>query len=383
MTNEDNTWATAVLAQIEQKLERVAAATGSKIPYTTTADGRFDDHSQMTGDSEDPSSISWWTNGFYPGILWWMYARTHQSLFKTNAVAIENKLAQSLTLFNGLHHDVGFMFMPSSVRHYQLTGNLTARTRGLHAATILAGRFNLAGRFIRAWNDGDQELDRRGWTIIDSMMNIQLLYWASETSGDPRFKQIAIAHANTVQQYFIRPDHSVKHIVEFDPTTGKYLRSYGGQGLRHGSAWSRGQAWAVYGFAYSYAQTHDPHYRAAAEHVADYFIAHVPASFVVPIDFDQPAKPALEDASAATIFASGLLLLAQQTHNQHYYQYAVALLKFLVNQRLDLSSDRDNLVTHASASYHEDHHEYAIIYADYYLIEALLRLEQFTYNEED
>lgn len=114
--------------------------------------------------------------------------------------------------YYGLHHDVGFMFMPTAVADYRLTGNENARKLGMHAANILAGRFNPVGKFIRAWNDLEE--DTRGWAIIDCMFNISLLYWASEESGDPRFRQIAMMHADAVMNYFVRPDGSVNHPIK-------------------------------------------------------------------------------------------------------------------------------------------------------------------------
>ena len=149
---------------------------------------------------------------------------------------------------------MGFMFLPTAVADYKLTGNARSRKTALHAANLLAGRFNPAGGFIRAWNQSEDK-DTRGWAIIDSMLNISLLYWASEETKDPRFRKIAMMHADTTKAHFVRPDGSVKHIVEFDPETGEAVRSYGGQGYKEGSSWTRGQGWAVYGFVISYLHT--------------------------------------------------------------------------------------------------------------------------------
>lgn len=377
MKNDDKIWSEGVLNKITKKMEWVAAKNKIKIPYTTNSTGDFDDHSKLSGEPADFYGISWWTNGFYPGILWKMYYLTKNEMYRKYAEQIELKLTASFDIFNGLHHDVGFMFFPTSVVNYTLTGSKRARTNALHAATILAGRFNLAGKFLRAWND-DEEGDRRGWTIIDSMMNIKLLYWASQKTNDPRFQQIAQAHATTVQKYFIRTDGSVKHIVAFDPASGKYLHSYGGQGFQHGSTWSRGQAWAIYGFTVSYEQTKNSNFLQTAIKTADYFIAHTPKNLHIPIDFIQPPFPEYEDSSAAAISISALLELSKNIADKEladkYYRFALKLLHMLVNERTDFTTHQDNLVNKASAAYHEKNHEYAIIYADYFLIEALMKL---------
>ncbi|MFC6261529.1 glycoside hydrolase family 88 protein [Levilactobacillus fujinensis] len=370
-------WATAALKQVEQKMSWVADKTQDRIPYTTDSAGNYDDHSSLSEQTAEYYSLSWWTNGFYPGMLWQMYRQTGAEKYRTYAEKIERKLALTLTSFEGLHHDVGFMFLLSSGANYRLTHNKQAYTRVIHAATILAGRFNLAGRFIRAWND-EGTVDRRGWTIIDSMMNIRLLYWATDLTHDPRFAQIAQAHAITVQNHFIREDGSVKHICEFNPETGAYVKSFGGQGLQRGSAWTRGQAWAIYGFTMSYEQTHDAEFLQTASKVADYFMQQMKEWTHVPIDFNQPKAVAYEDSSAAAIAASAFLELASQQENQKlaqiYQRFGEQLLEHLLADRCDFSMDCDNIVTRASASYHEEQHDYAIIYADFFLIEALQKL---------
>lgn len=376
MVENKRDWAVA-LKKIEQKMDWVADKTQDRIPYTTDSDGNYDDHSSLGKQIGEYYSLSWWTNGFYPGILWQMYQQTGKEKYRTYAEKIERKLALTLTSFEGLHHDVGFMFLLSSGADYRLTQNKQAFTRVIHAATILAGRFNLAGRFIRAWNDEGVD-DRRGWTIIDSMMNIRLLYWATDLTHDPRFAQIAKAHAITVQNHFIREDGSVKHICEFNPETGEYVKSFGGQGLQHGSAWTRGQAWAIYGFTMSYEQTRHTEFLQTASKVADYFMQQMKGWSHVPVDFDQPKAVAYEDSSAAAIAASAFLELAAQQENpqmaQTYQKFGEQLLRQLLDDRCDFTTSCDNIVTHSSAAYHEEQHNYAIIYADFFLIEALQKL---------
>lgn len=278
--------------------------------------------------------------------------------------------------FYGLHHDVGFMYVPTAVADYRLTGNEASRKRAMHAANLLAGRFNPAGRFIRAWNDLENE-DTRGWAIIDCMFNLSLLYWASEESGDPRFRHIAMMHADTVMQYFVRPDGSVNHIVEFDPETGEMVRSLGGQGYGEGSSWTRGQGWALYGFMISYIHTGKQEYLDTAKKVAHYCMACIPESGLIPVDFRQPEQPAYEDSCGACVIAGGLLELAGRLpapEQAVYRNAALRILRAIDGQRADWSDGCDAIVQNCSAAYHADRHHFTMTYADYFFIEAVYKL---------
>ena len=217
-----------LLIKMKAECERI----GIMIPYTTGKDGKYYDVATTPG-----MGMDYWTNGFWPGMLWQMYEATSDEVYRKTAVDVEDRLNEALVEFEKLHHDVGFMYLPSAVANYRKTGDKEARRRGLAAASALASRYNLDGKFIRAWNDDMLPAvdlfgggDLRGWMIIDCMMNIPLLYWASEETGDPRFKKIAINHAKTAQQYIVRPDGSCNHIVGFDPETGEYVSNPGGQG---------------------------------------------------------------------------------------------------------------------------------------------------------
>ena len=374
LSKADQEFVKSTVKAIDDKMSWVADKNRNKIPYTTI-DGDYDDHSIDTED--DLMGLSFWTNGFWPGMMWQLFNQTKDKKYCGYAKDAEVKLSKTFDLYLGLHHDVGFMFLPSAVIDYKLTGTEESRVRGLHAANLLAGRFNLNGRFIRAWNDRPDE-DNRGWAIIDCMMNLSLLYWASNETKDSSYKQIAMAHADTALKNFIRGDDSVKHIVEFNSETGEYIKSYGGQGYMHGSSWSRGQAWAVYGFVISYEQTGERRYLDAAKRVANYFIANTPDSGIIPIDFRQPAEPALEDSSAAMIAASGFIEIMKNVpvcEKALYRTAALKLLKTIVSSRADWSKNQDNIIMNSSASYSELTHQYAIIYADYFFIEAIFKLE--------
>ncbi|MGG6312357.1 glycoside hydrolase family 88 protein [Paenibacillus macerans] len=369
-------WINEVMNKLKLKMEWVSEKSRDKIPYTTL-NGVHDDRSAYNPSKTVADGINWWTNGYWAGMMWLMYHETGDDKYKDIAAVSEKKLDQCFADYYGLHHDVGFMWLPTSVANYKVTRNAESRKRALHAANLLAGRFNLAGGFIRAWNDLD-EGDTRGWAIIDCMLNIPLLYWASEETGDPRFAQIAVKHADTTMQAFVRRDGSVNHIVEFDPTNGGVIRTYGGQGYEEGSSWTRGQSWGLYGFMMSYRYTGKQEYLDTAKRIAHYFIANIPEDGIIPVDFRQPPEPKLEDDTAAAIAACGLIELAKSVGEHEkdlYLKSAVKLLKTL-DLRCDWTDRTDALIQYGSASYHAKHHHHPIIYGDFYFMEAIFKLKR-------
>ena len=362
-------WLDEVYEKLLVKMKAECSRVGTIIPYTTH-EGKYYDVANT------PWGIGFWTNGFWPGMLWQMYEATGDETYKTTAEGVEERLDAILRSFDGVDHDAGFLFLLSAVADYRKTKNLESRRRGLHAANMLAGRFNPEGKFIRAWNDWGTD-DHRGWAIIDCMMNLPLLYWASETTGDPRFRQIAMAHADTAQRCFVRDDGSVNHIVEFDPETGDMVQSYGGQGYGVGSSWTRGQSWGLYGFMLSYLHTKEERYLNTARRIAHYFISNTPENGLIPVDFRQPSECSWEDSTAAAIAACGLLEMSkhvEERDSQIYLLAALRMLKALEEKRCNWKPEVDHLLEKCTAAYHDKDHEFAIIYGDYYFIEALMKL---------
>lgn len=375
LSTEDQLWVQSTIDKITGKMAWLSDKSSEKIPYSTDENGEHDD--KRVGEYRIDDGLQWWTNGFWGGILWLMYQETGEEKYAAIARKSEVWMDECFEAFLGLHHDVGFMWLPTSVANYRLTGDMDARRRGLHAANLLAGRFNPVGRFIRAWDDVGDE-DTRGWAIIDCMFNIPLLYWASEETKDPRYKHIAMMHADTVMGAFIRPDGSSEHIVKFDPEVGGKLETYRGQGYAKGSAWTRGQTWAMYGFMMSYIHTKKPEYLDTAKRVARYFMDHIPESGIIPVDFQQPAEPAYEDSTAAAIAACGFIELAKYVEDDEkaeYMQAALKLLKVLDEQKCDYSEQQDNIVNMCSGAYFNNSQNISIIYGDYYYMEALLKLK--------
>ncbi len=366
MSYRDFEWAGKVAENIYKKSKASAERSVDKVPYLTV-DGIFDDWSDR---------ISWWTNGFYGGQMWQLYNAYGDEIFRTVAENIENKLDGSLMSYMGMDHDSGFKWLLTSVANYKVTGSESSKNRALLSAANLAGRFNLAGNFIRAWNDNGDG-NTAGWAIIDCMMNLPLLYWATEQTKDPRFAQIAKAHADTAIRAFLREDGSVHHIVQFDVNTGDIIGTLGGQGKEVGSSWTRGQAWAIYGFALSYRHTKDEKYLETAKKIAKYFAANLPESGLVPVDFYQDKELDWEDSTAAAIAACGMLEIEQYTEGadkEFFYDTALKLLKTLEEKRSNPDTSVDYIIDNGSVAYNDEKHNFPMVYADYYFTEAIFKL---------
>lgn len=360
---EARAWAVEMKEKLKVKMpSAVERAQGLMfIPYTVRGDA------WMPGPVD---GICWWTNGFWPAEMCMMYVLTGADLYLKEARRTEDMLGGAFRDFEHLHHDIGFMWRISSGFYYELTGDEKSRKRALLAANLLAGRYNPTG-FIRAWNG-----ECIGWAIIDCMMNLSLLYWASEQTGDPRFRKIAQNHADTVLKHFIRPDGSSEHIVCFDPETELVLDKPRGQGYDKGTDWSRGQAWALYGFVISYRHTKEGRYLEAARRIADHFIGHVRKDWLPDCDFCQPKEPVLKDDCASGIAACGLLALSNAlgAGGDAYREAAFRLLEAAERAHADWSGATPAILTHCTGAYHSQDHHIAMVYGDFYWMEGVARL---------
>ena len=366
---DDIRWAEQVREKLKNKLSAQAGRTGAQVPYFA-ADGRYTD--------KMADNVFWWTNGFWPGMLWLLYHDTGENPYRETAQKIEDRLDAALSGFEGLHHDVGFMWTLTSRMNFQLTGNNFSRVRALHAANILAGRYNPRGHFIRSWNK-----HYTGWVIIDCMMNLPLLYWAGEQLNDPRFRYIALEHTETALKYLVREDGSCNHIAVLNPDNGDLLETPAGQGYAPGSSWSRGQAWALYGFALALRYTSEDRFGNAVRRIARYVTDELSRrNFIPPVDYRQPSpseeggEPVRIDTSAGMITSAGLLCLAFQTGENSYYETAIKILTTLEGAYCDWDKGRDSIVQRGSAQYHDKpgENDVPLIYADYFFLEAVHRL---------
>lgn len=363
-----------ILKKCENKISATCDRIGSRIPYIANSNLQYETDMRE-------KDLSWWTNGFYSGILWLMHQKTKDDKYKQAANEIEVEFDKLFhDGFLGLHHDVGFMWLHTAVANYRDNGNEQSFIRGVHAANILAARYNANGEYLVAWND------ESGWMIVDSLMNIPLLYWATRETEDERFVSIANKHLETVLKYVIREDGSCNHICSFDPKTGEYIESLGGQGYGAGSSWTRGQAWVVYGMTQAYKNTSDERFLAAAKKTANYFIANIlEHDYVSPVDFRSPSDPLLLDTTASAIVASALVDLSQLVCEQEGVKY-LNIAKKIINRLdadfCDYDTLHDSILQKGSEKYFNDaiDPEVAIIYGDYFYIEALMKL--CSYNVE-
>lgn len=367
LNEKDKVWVQNIYRNLERKFEKECGRMGNKIPYIAE-NGKYQ---KDLGEAD----IAWWTNGFWGGILWQLYHATKKQMYLQMAAQVEERLDQALEDYENLHHDVGFMWVHTAAASYRLTGNHRSFVRAQHAANLLAGRFNVLGNYIRAWND-----DRAGWIIVDCLMNLSLLYWASEETGDPRFAAIAKKHADTALEKILRPDGSCNHIAVLSPMTGELEELLGGQGYAEGSSWSRGQAWAIYGFVISYVHTKEQRYLDAAKRAAHYFIANTALTGFLPLcDFRAPKEPVYYDSTAGACAVCGLLEIAKhvpELEKPLYEQGAISILKAMEEKFCNWKEDEDGILGMGKVAYHEqgENQQVPIIYGDYFFAEAVLRL---------
>ncbi|MBE5939053.1 MAG: glycosyl hydrolase family 88 [Lachnospiraceae bacterium] len=367
LSKDEVKWLEDIYEKVKKKVSAESDRIGEAIPYIAINGKYPEDHGTR--------EIEWWTNGFWAGLLWQMYHATGDEKYKVQARITEERLDRTFDEFEGLYHDVGFMWMHSAVADYRLTGDKKSFSRGHHAANLLAGRFNILGNYIRAWNG-----DMAGWMIIDCLMNLSILYWASEETKDPRFAAIAKRHADTALEKIFRKDGSSNHITIMNPENGDVLDTPAGQGCKKGSSWSRGQSWALYGFIISYAHTKEERYLDAAKQAAHYFIANLALNDYLPLcDFRAPKEPVLYDSTAGACAACGLLEIAKHVPEEEKPLYERSALKILMAMDkafCNWNVEEDGILYYGRTDYNSPakDEEISIIYGDYFFTEAVLRL---------
>lgn len=330
-----------------------------------------------------------WTTGFWTGEIWLAYEAEEdpakQALLRAaGETQVESFLDRIIRRVDVDHHDMGFLYTPSCVAADMLTGNETARRAALLAADNLMARFHEKGQFFQAWGALGARDNYR--LIIDCLLNMPLLFWASRVTGRSEYADRARAHINTAMNYVIRDDHSTYHTYFFDPETGAPVRGVTHQGHRDGSAWSRGQAWGIYGSALSYREVRNPEYIDIFRKVTDYFLTHLPSDLIPYWDFDfDDGSSEPRDSSSAAIAACGMLEMCKylEADEAAWYEGMAKRLMWALERSCAVKpGDASNGLllhgTYARASEHNPCTNRGVdecnTWGDYFYMEALTRL---------
>lgn len=320
-----------------------------------------------------------WTGGFWPGILWYDYEATQNDTIRELA----EKYTESLKLFSEIpayDHDLGFLVFCSYGNGYRLTHNPTYRDVIIATADSLATLYNPKVGTILSWPRNIEMLGGHN-TIMDNMINLEMLFWAARNGGDRRLFDVAVSHADKTMENQFRPDYTSYHVAVYDTLTGNCIKKCTHQGYADESMWARGQAWAIYGYTVVFRETGDPKYLEFAEKLVDVYLKNLPEDYVPYWDFNAPDIPnAPRDASAACVVASALLEMSGFYGNGQGEKYKEAAEKMLCSLSSDKYQSRDMNVAfllHSTSHWPaKSEIDASIIYADYYYIEALLRLKR-------
>ncbi|MFP5114657.1 glycoside hydrolase family 88 protein [Bacillaceae bacterium C204] len=321
-----------------------------------------------------------WTQGFWTGMIWLSYDMTGDEKFREVAEIQVETFRKRIDERLGLnHHDLGFLYTLSCVAAYKLTGNTEAKNIALKAADALMERFSEKGEFIQAWGDLNAPDNYR--LIIDCYLNLPLLFWASEVTGDGRYYEAAYKHAKTAMHVVVRDDASTFHTYYFDRETGEPTKGVTAQGYSDDSCWSRGQAWGVYGFPLSYMYTKDERFMEMYQKVTQYFLNRLPEDYIPYWDLIFTKGDQYRDTSAASIAICGLLeadkwIPADHPLKKIYRNAALHMLKSLIENYTTIDHPESNgLLLHAVYSIpHNGGVDECNIWGDYYYMEALVRV---------
>lgn len=332
-----------------------------------------------------PCENNQWTCGFWPGEIWLSYEYTGDEIFKhAGLILSESFLKRIQDKVEVDHHDMGFLYTPSCVAAYRLTGNSRARDAALLAADQLISRFHPIGEFIQAWGKLGARDNYR--YIIDCLLNLPLLYWASEETGESKYQEVAHKHIETCLKYSIRENGSTFHTVFMDPVTGEMTHGATCQGYKDNSDWARGQAWAVYGTAISYRYTGNEEYRKGFRNVLEFYLNRLPKDLIPYWDmiFSDPSDEP-RDSSSAAITACGLLEMANCIEGEEKETY-ISLARQMVKSLWDNYAVRDfeksnGLLLHGTYSKKSPYNtctpegvDECTSWGDYFYMEALTRL---------
>ncbi|MEO6731157.1 MAG: glycoside hydrolase family 88 protein [Ferruginibacter sp.] len=322
------------------------------------------------------SNSEWWCSGFYPGTLLYLYEQTKNPLMYNEAQRILKVLEKEKN--NTTTHDLGFMMFCSFGNADRIASKPEYKEILLTSARSLSTRFSPTTGCIKSWDSKPSEF----LVIIDNMMNLELLFWATRVSGDSSFYKIAVTHANTTMKNHFRPDYSSYHVINYDAATGEAKQKKTAQGAADESAWARGQAWGLYGYTVMYRETKDEKYLQQANNIAAFILNHpnLPADKIPYWDFNAPGIPgALRDASAGAITASALIELsgyADKKKSASYLATAEAMLRSLSGNtyKAAVGTNGGFILKHCVGHMPQKTEiDTPLTYADYYFVEAMAR----------
>lgn len=329
-----------------------------------------------------------WTTGFWTGEIWLAYEFTKDERLKAaGEIQMKDFLNRIDNRIDVETHDLGFLYSPSCVAGYKLTGSPVGKEAALKAANELITRFHEKGEFIQAWGSLGAPDNYR--LIIDCLLNLPLLYWATDETGDEKYREIAEKHIHTALANVIREDFSTWHTFFFNMETGEPDHGATCQGYRDGSAWARGQAWGIYGTAIGYKYTKRREYIDIFKGVTDYYLRHLPEDLVPfwDLEFGDGDDDQPRDSSSASIAACGMLEMAKYMEPEDAAYYTGIAKKFMKSVKdhyavTDFETS-NGLVLHSTYSNHSPYNtcnHYGVdecnIWGDYFYMEALTRLHK-------
>ncbi|MCM5530137.1 glycoside hydrolase family 88 protein [Parasegetibacter sp. NRK P23] len=325
------------------------------------------------------SGSGWWCSGFYPGTLFYLHEQTKNPVLEKELTRILKPLEKEQ--FNKTTHDLGFMMFCSFGNVYLKNPTPEYKQILINSAKSLASRFNPTVGCIRSWDSRNNDF----LVIIDNMMNLELLFWATKETGDSSFYNIAVTHANTTMKNHFRPDFSSYHVINYNATDGSVKQKKTAQGYSDASAWARGQAWGLYGFTVMYRATKDKKYLEQAEHIADFILNHpnLPADKIPYWDFNAPDIPkALRDASAGAVMAAAFMELYKYTGKEKaktYYNAGETMIRSLSAAPYNAAPGTNGgfILQHSVGHIPQGTEvDVPLTYADYYYVEAMKRYKE-------
>ena len=299
-----------------------------------------------------------WCAGFWPGILWYDYEYTNDPAIRQEAEKFTASL-EYLTYEPAYDHDLGFLMFCSYGNGYRLTRNESYRQAILRSAEALSALFNPKVGTMLSWPRNVAMFGGHN-TIMDNMINLEMLFWAAKNGGDKKLYDMAVSHADTTMKYHFRPDYTSYHVAVYDTLTGEFVKGVTHQGYDDNSMWARGQAWAIYGYTVVYRETKEPRFLDFVQKVADVYLEHLPDDYVPYWDFNDPAIPyAPRDASAACVVASALLELSgyvSPEKGQEYKKAAVCMLESLSSDKYRSGKSKPAFLLHSTGNYPSHFH---------------------------